>query len=387
MQDSPAMAPEQETVLSKQGFNVMDSDIHVREPQDLWQRLVEPYFLKEAPRYEPAAMGGGRRRMVVAGRLIPPDKYYQTQIQWTEKHESDARYAAAKARNWDSVSLLAAMDAEGVDRAVVFPTRGLYAIATDALAPDVALGIARAYNNWLDDYLGGGRSRLYGAAMAPPHDVDLAAQEVKRAVKALGFKAVFLRPNPVHGRNWHDPYYDPLWAKLEEMDVPACFHEANAPDLPYIGDRFESIFLQHIVCHPLEQMMLMTSLIAGGVLERFKKLRIAFLEGNCSWAQFLIWRMDDHVQRRGKYLAPYLKRKPSEYFQDGRCFISIDCDEEPARYTIDMLGDNALLFSTDYPHSDSRYPKAVEAFLKMRLPETTKRKVLWENCRRLYQIK
>ncbi len=373
--------------MTKQGFNIMDSDIHVREPHDLWQRLVEPYFKNEAPHYEEVPAGSGKSRMVVAGRPIPPDRHYEAQKHWTERHDSDARYAAAKARDWDNVSLLSAMDTEGVDKAVVFPTRGLYALATDALPGDAALGIARAYNNWLDDYLGGSRNRLFGAAMIPPHDVELAVQEAKRSVQALGFKAIFLRPNPIHGRNWHDSYYDPLWAKIEELDVPVCFHEANAPDLAYIGDRFDSVFLQHIVCHPLEQMMLMTSLIAGGVLERFKKLRVAFLEGNCSWVQYMIWRMDDHAERRAKYLAPYLKRKPSEYFQDGRCFVSIDCDEEPAKYTIDWLGDSSLVFSTDYPHSDSRYPNAVAEFLKMPLPEISKRKILWENCRRLYQIK
>lgn len=49
----------------------------------------------------------------------------------------------------------------------------------------------------------------------------------RRAVTELGFKATFMRPNPINGRHWHDPYYDPLWAELQRLDVPVGFHEGG----------------------------------------------------------------------------------------------------------------------------------------------------------------
>lgn len=60
-------------------------------------------------------------------------------------------------------------------------------------------------------------------------------------------------PNPVNGRNWHDPYYEPLWSELEALDVPLSFHEGLGAYLPQVGDRFaRNVMLRHTVCHPGE---------------------------------------------------------------------------------------------------------------------------------------
>jgi predicted TIM-barrel fold metal-dependent hydrolase len=82
---------------------------------------------------------------------------------------------------------------------------------------------------------------------------------------------------------------------------------------------------------------------------------------------------------------PDLKMPPSEYFRR-QCFISVEPDETPARHTIEEFGCDQLVFSTDYPHGDSKYPRAVESFLKLSLPDDDKRKILWDNCARFYGI-
>ena len=65
--------------------------------------------------------------------------------------------------------------------------------------------------------------------------------------------------------------------------------------------------------------------------------------------------------------------------------FSFEADEFPARYLSEFgLGDVAV-FSTDYPHSDSKYPHATEAFLEMPIGEEMKKAVLWDNCARLLQ--
>jgi len=59
--------------------------------------------------------------------------------------------------------------------------------------------------------------------MVPPHDVEGAVQEVRPAVNELGFKTVFMLPNPVHGHNWQDAYYGSLWAGIQRLKVPISF--------------------------------------------------------------------------------------------------------------------------------------------------------------------
>jgi predicted TIM-barrel fold metal-dependent hydrolase len=132
-------------------------------------------------------------------------------------------------------------------------------------------------------------------------------------------------------------------------------------------------------------MMLATvSFCGGGILERFPTLRVAFLEGNCSWAPWLLWRLDEHQEWKG-FEHPELTLKPSDYFKR-QCFVSVECDEWPSKYVEDAGLGHTVVFSTDYPHPDSKYPYAVDSFLSLELTAETKRKYLWENCARLYNI-
>ena len=94
-----------------------------------------------------------------------------------------------------------------------------------------------------------------------------------------------MRPNRVGGRNWHDPYYDPLWAEVERLGVPVGLHEGGGyVDLPQAGAEFETYMMNHTCTHAMGMMLACVSFIGGGILERFPRLNVAFLEGNCSWA-------------------------------------------------------------------------------------------------------
>src|SRR5206468_9991853 len=89
-------------------------------------------------------------------------------------------------------SRLKAMDTDGIDVAVPFPTLGLYTV--DARDPELNAGICRAYNDWLfGEYLVADRARLVGIAMITLLDAGEAARELRRAVTDLGFKGAYIR--------------------------------------------------------------------------------------------------------------------------------------------------------------------------------------------------
>lgn len=57
------------------------------------------------------------------------------------------------------------------------------------------------------------------------------------------------------------------------------------------------------------------------------------------------------------------------------------------KVVIDQIGDDLIVLSTDYPHDDSPFPHAVDSFLGLKqIGESTKRKILWDNCARLYHL-
>ncbi len=381
--------------MAHSGFKVVDSDMHVIEPHDMWQRYIDPEFKMMAP------WGGNRGPRDISCYIgskptVREDDirtWYMPARSHTAPLEKDYEFAAR--RGFDGVSQLAAMDIEGIDVAVLYPSRGLFVLGMDSsetvghgdgLDPAFAAAIARAYNNWLYDLCDPDRKRLLGAAMIAPQDLAEAVKETRRCVKDLGFKAIFLLPGIVNKRPWHHPGWDPLWAECQELDIPVIFH-GGGPD--YLGDYglglHDSFMMWHTFSHSIGPMSACVSFTGGGVLERFPKLQAGFLEANCSWAPWLMARLDDHYE---DYIGRFefkLTKLPSEHFKSN-CYVSVEADEKPARLFTDWFGDDNVVFSTDYPHPDSKFPHAVDKFLTLKLPEQTKRKFLWDNCARFYKI-
>lgn len=382
--------------MTPNGFKVLDSDLHVIEPADLWLRYIEPKYRDQAPL--------GTNEYVPDMNLKHEGQYISRNgavSDWWKngdfsrdlygRHGQIDKYQEYERRGWGPDVQLEAMNDEGVDKAVLFPTRGFYAVGKEYSDDGLAAAIARAYNNWLVEFCSRAPDRLYGTGLLAVQSIEAAVQEVRRSKQELGFKAVYLRPNPVRARNWHDPAYDALWAECEKQSLTVAFHEGWPCKLPVaLGERFdgrhEDLWLtEHVACHPVEAMYASLCFIMGGVLERFPGLRVAFLEANCSWIPYWLWRMDEHYEHREFSIKKKLPFHPSEYFKR-QCFLSIEAEETTGKYVLDWLGDNNLVFSTDFPHEDSRYPKAISTFLGQPFDEESKKKILWDNCARLYDL-
>jgi predicted TIM-barrel fold metal-dependent hydrolase len=317
----------------------------------------------------------------------------QTRGGWRPEH--DNVYAASEARGWDAQSQVDAMDAEGLDLAVLFPSRGLFVLGLDSveqmgidgLEPEYATAISRAYNDWMKDFCDHAPDRMFGAGMVPPHDVGGAVAEARRCVQELGFRAIFLAPSTVNRRPWHHPVYDPLWAEIERIDVPVGFHGGGQTYLrpDFSLEVLDTLMLWHTFSQPLGIQFVTACFCGGGILERFPNLRLALLEGNCSWAPWFLYRLDEHYEWTGASEAPELTMPPSEYFKRN-CWISVEADEEPVTRFIDAFGSERLLFSTDYPHGDSKFPHAVDTFDKLPIDDADKAAIVSGNWAALYQI-
>ena len=377
--------------MAKGGYRIVDSDMHIMEPPDLWQRYTDK-------RYRDYAQVGVTSDNVRDLRTVHPDgtpwgapprarsaSGRPSQAGGHNYERNQKLYATHAERGWSTEVQLEAMDVEGLDVAVLFPTRGLHTLAEPFMDPPFAAALARAYNDWLYDFCAPAPDRLIGAAMVSPFDMDDAVAEVERAVKELGFRTVFMRSNQMTEKPWHDPFFDPLWSALEEYDIPIGFHEASSSGARQAGDHFGNVMLRRVFAQPVEQMMALASFCGGGVLERHPKLRAAFLEANCAWAPWLLWRLDEGYEREADVFVPELQMAPTEYFKR-QCWISVEPDEEPAKYAFDWVGSDKMVFSTDYPHGDSKYPYAVSSFLELGISDEDKRKILWDNCAGLYNL-
>jgi predicted TIM-barrel fold metal-dependent hydrolase len=255
----------------------------------------------------------------------------------------------------------------------------------------VAAALARAHNNWTRDFCAHDPRRLKFAAQIAFHDVALAIQEARRAVRELGAVAVIGNPNPVAGRHIHDAEFEPLWDVIEELEVPVGFHPTGQSSL---RDDIARRYLDHpngrvigvAGRNPMELMLAFASFAAGGVLERHPRLRCAFLEGTCGWLPWWLWRLDEAWEKFGPGSEVQVSQLPSQYFFR-QCYVATDADEKVLKQVVEAVGDDNIVVSTDYPHSDGLFPHAIEEFVAIEgVSDKTKAKILWDNCARLYKL-
>jgi predicted TIM-barrel fold metal-dependent hydrolase len=382
--------------MARDGYRILDSDMHVFEPADLYEKYMDPKWGERIPRGKPRTTHGQIKFTYADGRPLRPSGT-QALAATAPKHNSGEsspgeaqvahRYAKPLARNYDAVSQLAAMDDEGLDVAVLFRTFPLH--CDDSLEPEYANALCRAWNDWMADFCKADPQRLRPSALITLHDVDLAVDETQRAISELGAIGLCLVPEPSNGKHIHDRHYDPVWREAEKLGVPVCFHPAASPNQDQAVHRFRGQSNEAVLINafrnPIELMFAVGSFCAGGVLERFPKLRVAFLEGNCSWLPWALYRLDERWEMRREYCNESMSMKPSDYFLR-QCFISVDVEENLLDDVVKRLGDNNVVISTDYPHADSHWPDAVNHFMAMELASVSRKKILWDNCARLYGV-
>ena len=70
-----------------------------------------------------------------------------------------------------------------------------------------------------------------------------------------------------------------------------------------------------------------------------------------------MWRMDEHFEEYRKLEFSDLSKAPSDYVRQ-QCFVSIDSDEWPGVATLTALGGHQVVWGSDYPHRDGKFPVA-----------------------------
>lgn len=365
----------------------VDSDSHLLEPNELAQEYVERQHRALVPHVvEREGVGylsiEGRvfDELPIAAASVPNGL---TDLEKTLRTRWDEVPAGAK----NPLARLEVLDTEGLSATVLYPTIGLlYAGIRDH---HVAAAACNAYNRWVADFCKAAPRRLHGVGTAPLQNPEMAVEELRQIAKR-GLCGVTIRPTPYSGRRLNDPAYDRFWAAAQELDLPVAVHGSFAIDtIPSVAsDRYPNreLFFSHAICHPLEQEMASMDVICGGVLARFPRLRVAFLEAGCGWILYWLDRLDGHYEKMGR-LVPWMNEKPSEYFRR-QCWIAYDADETTLQYIVShQLGEN-ILWGADYPHFDCLYPGALKELQEKleAFPAEVGDRLLRSNPARFYNI-
>jgi predicted TIM-barrel fold metal-dependent hydrolase len=152
-------------------------------------------------------------------------------------------------------------------------------------------------------------------------------------------------------------------------------------------DRWSSFVEWHTAVHQFEAMGACLSMIVQGVFERFPRLRASYMEAGCGWLPSWLHRIDEHLELAGREF-PELTMSATDYFRRN-CWISTECEDPFVADVIRWFGDGHILYESDFPHPDSKYPHTVETFLGLRpdlISDDSKRKILWDNALDFYRF-
>lgn len=328
----------------------------------------------------------------------------------------ELRFSEIPPGAFEAKARLAALDSDGIDRSVLYPTAMLAIHEIEDV--EFSSVLCRAYNDWLEDLCADGEGRLYSAAVVPQRNIEAAAAEVRRTAKLPHTVAAFLRPNPT--ADWKplsDPVYDPLWRAFSDTGLALGFHPALfgdipgaaaglrikkldfdtawnrgeldlRPPLPGVSIGHNNHFFVQALSNPFDMMTTIAFMLAGGVCSRFPDLRMVFLESNGGWIAPWLERLDHHAKEFA-FDVPWLDELPSETFKR-HCWISFDPDESALAFTASspLVGADRIVWASDYPHPDAKFPGTTRELDQATAPLSAAQRaaIAGSNTRALYGL-
>jgi predicted TIM-barrel fold metal-dependent hydrolase len=368
------------------GIRVIDADGHVMEPNELYDRYLDPKFrsdledLKRLAATRASHYFFGYFHQLNTGRPLGVAHADEPLVRAVRRPRPDRPNPRG---GFDPHVRVDDMDREGIDVAVIFATIVSSFCALKSV--DFEIAMIRAYHRWIADYCSAYPNRLKAVAVVPMRAPERAAEEIHRVAGQPWCVGIYLSSH-IEDKLLDHPALHPIWRACVETDLPACFHGGTARP-PYGMGTFEmgnNLFLQHSATNPFEVMRGIASFIGGGVPDLFPKLRFAFLEAGVGWLPFWMERLDEHYELMPEYV-PNLKRKPSEVIRSENFFISCDPDEETLPFVAEFVGADRILYASDYPHFDARFPNTVKYTAgRKEFSPAVRAKILEDNPRRLY---
>jgi uncharacterized protein len=370
----------------RDGLKIVDTDAHMMEPEWMWERYTEDVYKSQAPKIGIIPESQRRGFMVEGESFVREKGKYPMAAPafFAAVKKAMERFERAAKSGFSAQTRLEDMDAQGVDVQVLYPTIAGQMLGREFRDTKLLAACVRAYNNWACDYSSASPDRLRWAAALPMQDPEEAIKEAHRAAE-MGCVSYYMRPNPVGGRSLWDEELFPVWSEIEQIGKPISTHESASSSVPGFGDRMDTHVSGHILSHPFEAMAAMAGLIWYGVFERFPNLKVVHVEADGGWVPYWLQRMEQHWNFSGNAEHEYLTKSPTEYFKRNVC-VAFRGDEPTMKAAVELVGDGNFSWDTDYPHPDGTYPWGVDAMLKQPISQEAKRKILWDNPARWFNL-
>ncbi|HEX6512304.1 MAG TPA: amidohydrolase family protein [Chloroflexota bacterium] len=371
-------------------YGLISVDDHVLETPDVWTARMSkakwgdriPHLIEQAD---------GSQCWAIDGSMLPLAGNACAGAAMPDRAINPTRWSEVPPSTYVPSERLRAMDTDGVDASVLYPTVAGIAGETFGRITDAELELAcvQAYNDWLVEEWSSASPRFIPQCLVPLAPIESTVREIQRAV-ANGHRGAIIPPALMQLRDLphiNEPVYDPVWAVCQEMGVPVCFHAGSSKRLqfppysltPRLADALEA------VTRPITDVPIMANLLFSRILLRFPTVKVVFAESSLAWGAYEIEFADHEYERQRMHLEGY-DLKPSEMFRR-QCYLGGWYD----RAGIDersFLGVGNLLWETNYPQANSSWPQTGDFVSRLfeGVPEDEKATILAGNAAQLYKL-
>lgn len=361
---------------------IISADSHMLEPPDLWVERLDAKYRDRAPRVywdekqNGWFFGGGgvvpSRAAGLFGAGVSDEDL---------KDHYDKGYEAARAGGWDPAERIKDMEMDGVSAEVLYTSLGFNLFwLEDAEYQEACFHV---YNDWLAEFVNYDNTRFAGLGLISLWNIDNGAKELER-IRKLGLKGAMIWASPPEHMPFTSDMYDPFWAVAQDLEMPISMHiltgQAESKGLSNESmNRY-----QRSMSLPAEIQRSLTDIIFSGVLERFPTLKLVSAENDIGWVAYFLYRAD-RLFKRWRYLSPTtLDLTPTEYFR--RQIYATFMDDPVGTLTIQRVGSDNFMWSNDYPHQASTWPKSMDVIASdfKDISEEDTWKVVHDNCAKLY---
>lgn len=248
-------------------------------------------------------------------------------------------YRTVSDRCWDVEKRVADMDDMGVALQIVSPMPELFSYWMDAGAADDLL---RYINDQIAEMIAQSQGRIAGFGAVPLQDPELAAAELRRMMRDLGFVGAEIGSN-VNGRPIGAPEFDPFFALAEELGAAVFVHAVRPAGMDRVVG---PPALQQVLGYPGDVGLAAASVITSNLMVRRPNLRVAFSHGGGTLGM-LLPRLQEGAKTfpalRDAMLATP-REQARKMFYDALVY-----DEDALRYLTALFGESQIMLGTDYP--------------------------------------
>ena len=386
---------------SHRAVRVVDADTHIVEVGDLWTSRAPASLRDHVPHVEEIdgaptwVMEGTPLGWAYKGTVIAADgDKTETVVAYTDWRGLEDIHAGA----YSVDARLAVMDAAGIHAQVVFPNNvglGGQSVARATTDRSLLNTCIEIYNDWSAELMEQSGGRLLPMAVMPAWDVDDCVREARRAHRT-GFRGVNITADPSDqgAPDLADPVWDPLWATLEELELPMHFHIGNSETAMSFFEKYawgsHGEGMQLAICGTmlfLGNARSVCNIIGSGMLERHPGLQVVSVESGVGWIPFVLEGLRYEMLENAPRDLSRLPLTPLEYFQR-QMYATTWFEHHDLAYVVDRVGADRILFESDFPHPTCLYPDPLAiADVHMKdLTPSARAKILGGNACGLYKI-